>query len=56
MIVTVTIDNVERFVPGPPDLAHYTGGKLRVYETPSEMDKSTWGFAIGMFVLRGGSA
>jgi len=58
MIVQV-IDHEAHFsvVPGPPDLAKYGNGyMLCITGDISEMDKSTWGFAIGMFVMRGGEA
>jgi hypothetical protein len=53
------IDSEEKihFVPGPPDLAKYgTGGHLFIVGEVSDMDKATWAVAIGLFVMRGGTA
>ena len=47
----------EHFVPGPPDLQKYgADDQIFIVGDPTEMDKSAWGFAIGMFVMRGGTA
>jgi hypothetical protein len=50
-------DGIITVVPGPPDLQQYGNGfHLCVIGEPSEMDKATWGFQIGMFIMRKGTA
>lgn len=57
MTVTVIRGNVEHYIPGPFDLQKFGAGDvLRISGNPSDMEKSTWGFAIGVFILRGGHA
>jgi hypothetical protein len=58
MVVKI-IDYVGRYhaVPGPHDLQKYgEGDTITLDGEISDMDKSTWCIAIGLFVIRGGSA
>jgi hypothetical protein len=57
IVKVIDPDGIITVVPGPPDLQQYGNGfHLCVIGEPSEMDKATWGFQIGMFIMRKGTA
>ena len=58
MIVRVIdFTGMTHVIPGPPDLRQFGNeDRLVILGEPTEMDKSTWALAIGLFIMRGGKA